>query len=154
MQPQPRQGDHLRSLDNMIISRHITEDDRILLSSSLILDEYHKNTPTDFFYEEGTMCNVYEDENGPICFVRGKPVVHDNVGILQLDIQYLDNKDARRNMKAMLEGFPPLAEKAKENGFAGFFFISSAPLLRKFCIKRLGFEPFGDEYLVKVLQEK
>jgi hypothetical protein len=137
----------------MIINRNITEDDRSLLELSLKYDEYHKDTPTSFFYEEGTVCSVYEDETGPICFVRGKPIVYETIKIIQIDIQYLDNKDARRNLKAMLDGFPPLAERALENGFSGFFFVSTAPLLRKFCIKRLGFEPWGDEFLVKVLQE-
>lgn len=135
----------------MVRNRYITDDDYSLLAGSLLLDEYHKDTPASFFYAEGTVCSVYEDEDGPICFVRGKPIVQDGVGIIQLDIQYISNNDGRRNLKAMLTGFPELERKAKENGFVGFFFVSSAPLLRKFCVKRLGFKEHDEQLLVKVL---
>lgn len=138
----------------MIINRIATKDDYTILSSSLSLDEFHKDTLVDYFFEEGTICTVYEDNSGPILFVRGKPIIQDGIGIIQLDIQYINNFDARRNMKAMLEGFPELERKAKENGFSGFFFVSNVPLLRKFCIKRLGFEPLTEEYLIKVLVDK
>ena len=138
----------------MITNRLATKDDYNILSESLSLDEFHKDTSADYFFEEGTVCTIYEDDDGIILFVRGKPVVQDGIGIIQLDIQYRNNFDARRNMKAMLEGFPELERKAKENGFSGFFVVSNVPLLRKFCIKRLGFEPLTDEYLIKVLVDK
>jgi len=44
--------------------------------------------------------------------------------------------------------------KAKENGFSGFFFISNVPLLRNFCIKRLGFQDYGDDFLGKLFIDK
>ena len=138
-----------------ITNRWITDEDYPLLAGSLFLDEYHKDTSAGFFYEEGTVCSVYEDEQGPICWVRGKPIVQNGIGIIQLDIQFFNNRDAKRNMRAMLEGFPELERKARENGFAGFFFVSDVLLLRQFCIKRLGFEAYGEDCcLVKVLQEK
>lgn len=137
----------------MVTNRLITLDDYNLLANSLLLDEYHKDTFPGFFYAEGTVCLVYEDEAGPVLFVRGKPIVLENIAAIELDIQYLDNRDAKRNMRTMLEGFPPLEAKARENGFAGFFFVSEAPLLRKFCVKRLGFEEFSDNVLVKRLRE-
>ena len=137
----------------MITSRLITVDDYHMLATSLIKDEYHKTTEADFFYEEGTACSVFEDEKGPVLFVRGKPIVKDGTGIIQLDIQYLDNKDAKRNMRTMFEGFPILEERAKEAGFIAFIFSSNVPLLRKFCIKRLGFEEYNEDLLVKVLQD-
>jgi hypothetical protein len=135
----------------MITNRFITKEDYPLLEGSLLLDEFHQGTTADFFFEEGTVCSVYQDENGPILFVRGKPILYDSIGIIQLDIQYLNNYDAKCNLKAMTEGFPELEKKAKENGFSGFFFISNVPLLRKFCIKRLGFQDFGGDFLVKPL---
>jgi hypothetical protein len=137
----------------MITNRLITLEDYSLLASSLLLDEYHKNTDPGFFYEEGTVCSVYEDENGPVCFVRGAPIEYGNIRAIQLDIQYLDNLNAKRNMRTMIEGFPALEVKAKENGFHGFFFVSEAPLLRKFCTKRLGFEEFSENVLVKRLRK-
>lgn len=133
----------------MITNRYIEEKDYPLLSESLAGDEFHQGTGLDFFLEPNTVCSVYEDENGPVLFVRGKPIIHENIVMIQLDIQYLDNLNSKRNMKTMLEGFPSLALKAKENGFTGFFFESNVPLLRKFCIKRLGFQKYGD-LLVKL----
>lgn len=137
----------------MITNRFIEEKDHPLLVESLSKDAFHQGTGLDFFLEEGTVCSVYEDESGPILFVRGKPIIYKNVAVIQLDIQYLDNNDARRNMKAMTEGFPVLATQAKANGFMGFFFESSVPLLRKFCVKRLGFQEYGD-LLVKILLDE
>jgi len=138
----------------MITSRYITDDDYSLLAGSLLLDDFHKDTPASFFYAEGSVCSVYEDEHGPICFVRGMPIIENGVGIIQLDIQYINNQDGKRNLKAMLTGFPDLEQKAKENGFSGFFFISNVPLLRNFCIKRLGFQDYGDDFLGKLFIDK
>lgn len=135
----------------MITSRYITEGDKKLLSTSLIKDEYHRETPVSFFYEDGTVCSVYEDEKGPILFVRGKPIIYHGIGIIQLDIQYVNNNDGKRNLRAMMTGFPILESRAKANGFYGFYFVSNAPLLRNFCIKRLGFQDYGEYALVKSL---
>jgi hypothetical protein len=139
----------------MITNRFIEERDYPLLEQSLSGDEFHKDTPLSFFLEEGTVCSVYEDENGPILFVRGKPAHIGGVySIIRLDIQFLDNYDAKRNMRAMLEGLPELESKAKSNGFEGLYFYSNVPLLRKFCTKRLGFKEFGEEVLYKVLDSE
>ncbi len=135
----------------MITNRTITEHDYPLLATSLLIDEYHKDTHPGFFYDVGTVCNVYSDDEGPVCFVRGKPIFNGTIAFIQLDIQYVNNADGKRNLRVMLEGFPELEKKAKENGFSGFFFVSNAPLLRKFCIKRLGFQEYGEDYLVKPL---
>jgi hypothetical protein len=137
----------------MVTNRLITENDYTTLADSLISDEYHRETSPEFFYEEGSVCLVYEDSNGPICFVRGQAFGVESCKFIQLDIQYINNMDAKRNMKAMLEGFPELEAKAKDNGFTGFFFSSEVPLLRKFCVKRLGFEEFSESVLVKRLRE-
>jgi hypothetical protein len=137
----------------MITNRIITLEDYNLLANSLLLDEYHKDTYPGFFYAEGTMCSVYSDEKGIVCFVRGKPIYNGSIAFIQLDIQYLNNSDGKRNLRVMLEGFPELEKLAKLNGFSGFFFESTAPLLRKFCVKRLGFSLQEDDLLVKIFQE-
>lgn len=103
-----------------------------VLSVSLAKDEYHKGTSPEFFTAPGTVCKVYEDEIGPICFVRGTKA-------LRLDIQYVDNNDRKRNMAAMLEGFDALAAKAKENGFTEIIFQSNNRMLKRFCVKAFGF---------------
>lgn len=131
----------------MITSRYIKDDDYSLLASSLMLDEYHKDTPASFFYADDAITSVFEDEDGVVLFVRAKAVE----SVIVLDIQFINNLDAKRNMKTMLYGFPILAERAKENGFYGFCFESTVELLRKFCCKRLGFTEYNEQLLVKVL---
>lgn len=122
----------------MITDRPLAIDDEDALTASLATDEEHPDLKADFFSQPGTRTNVYEDEAGPICYVRGRPV-------LRLDIHWVSNKDFRRNMTAMVEGFPVLEDKARANGFGQIIFESSVPLLRKFCIKRLGFNESGTE---------
>ena len=138
----------------MVFSRVLTSDDYELLKTLLKNDEYHSDTSVDFFYEEGTACNVYCDEKGPILFLRGSSVLCNGIGFIQLDIQFIKNEDTKRNMKAMIEGFPELENRAKENGFSGFFFVSTVPRLRRFCIKYLGFSELSENLLGKVLVGK
>jgi hypothetical protein len=135
----------------MITSRYIEEKDYELLSDSLLQDEYHQGTGIDFFLEPGTVCSLYSDDAGPICFVRGKALFEHGVAAIQLDIQYLNNLDHRRNMKAMVDGFAVLEKNAKANKFSGFIFNSNVPILKKFCIKRLGFVEYDENLLVKVI---
>lgn len=113
--------------------RLIAESDRELLASSLSKDEHHKDTTKpDFFYAPGTVTKVYEDEQGPVCFARCTKV-------LRLDIQYADNDAHRRNLNVMTKGFDSLVRKAQDNGYTEICFQSNSPLLKKFCIQRLGF---------------
>lgn len=116
----------------MVKDRFIETADLPLLALSLAKDEEHKKTEPEFFTASGSVCKVYEDELGPICFVRGTKA-------LRLDIQYVDNKDKKRNIAAMLGGFDALAAKARENGFTEIIFQSNNPLLKKFCVKAFGF---------------
>lgn len=116
----------------MITERLIGPEDYDDLSWSIAGDPYHANTDPDFFYEFGSMCKVHEDERGPIFYVRGTKA-------LRLDIQFANNNDWRRNVKGLTEGFLPLVERARENGFTELIFNSTSDLLRKFCIKRFGF---------------
>src|ERR1700679_1136998 len=99
----------------MITDRLYEEDDYHLLGLSLSQDKYHTETTPEFFTEPGTMCKVYEDESGPVLFVKGSPV-------LRLDIQFVSNDDGRRNIKVMREGLPPLAQRARENGYKEIVF--------------------------------
>ncbi len=128
----------------MITDRLLEDSDLNLLELSLSQDQYHKTTTTEFFTEPGTMCKVYEEDEQPILFVKGSPE-------LRLDIQFVSNENARKNMRVMLEGLPPLAQKAKENGFKSILFNTSSPLLKAFCIKRFGFEQVEGDSLRKAL---
>lgn len=116
----------------MLSDRLIHGGDLPILAYSLAKDEYHKGTDPEFFIEPGTICKVYEDEAGPICYVRGAKA-------LRLDIQYVDNNDAARNKEAMLWGFEKLVEKARENGFSEIIFSTNSKLLSRFCRQNFGF---------------
>ena len=122
----------------MITNRLIAEEDYELLQESLAQDEHHNDTPPEFFYQIGSLTQVYEDEQGPILFCRA-------VKALRLDIQFLDNEDAKRNMAAMIEGYPVMEEKARENGFTEIIFQTNSNLLGWFCKKRFGFEVSNGE---------
>lgn len=117
----------------MVTDRLIGTQDARILAASLARDEHHKDTTVpDFFYTPGTVCKVYEDEAGPICYVRCSKV-------LRLDIQYADNEDRKRNLNAMISGFDELEKKARTNGYTEVVFKTNSPLLKKFCIRRFGF---------------
>jgi hypothetical protein len=116
----------------MLSDRLIHSGDLPILAESLARDEFHKATTPEFFMEPGTICKVYEDEVGPICFVRGSKA-------LRLDIQYADNNDTVRNKEAMLWGFDKLIEKARENGFNEVIFCTNSKLLSRFCRHNFGF---------------
>lgn len=116
----------------MIRDRLLQEGDYTLLELSLAKDEHHRGTAPEFFVQPGTITKVYEDEKGPVLFVRGAKA-------LRLDIQYVSNDDHKRNIKAMLAGFDGLTKKAAENGFTEIIFNSNNHALKKFCTKRFGF---------------
>lgn len=122
----------------MITDRFTLPSDYNVLKVALANDEHHVGTTPEFFNSPGTICKVYEDEEGPILFVRGARA-------LRLDIQYVDNTDSKRNMRAMLEGFDKLAAKAADNGFTEIIFNTNNPMLKRFCTKRFGFVESGSE---------
>ena len=53
----------------------------------------------------GTVCNVYEDDNGPICYVRGSKA-------LRLELHFADNYDAERNTDALRNGVATFSEQS------------------------------------------
>lgn len=117
----------------MVKDRLIDSQDKVLLAVSIAKDEHHKDTTTPgFFYAPGTVSKVYEDEQGPVCFVRFSKV-------LRLDIQYVNNDDKKRNFKVMVSGFGALEKQARDNGYTEIEFQSNSDLLKKFCISRFGF---------------
>lgn len=118
--------------NTVITNRLLTPEDEANLTVSLALDKEHPELEAEFFAEPGCVTNVYEDESGPICYVRGSAA-------LRLDIHYRDNNAGRRNLLVMLENFPKLTENARLNGFKEIIFQSNSSLLVKFCVKRLGF---------------
>jgi hypothetical protein len=123
--------------------RHIAEDDRPLLQQWIADDEDHKDTTApDFWLSPENLSHVYEDENGPVLFVKMSKV-------LRLDIQF-DNKAKVRNAKVILRGFPGLAKLAKEAGFREIVFCSKSKGLVGFLKRAFGFTAEPNEYRINL----
>lgn len=130
----------------MMTSRRIEASDEQLLRESLERDSYHAGTTPEFFYADGSVCNVYEDDKGPVLFLRGAKA-------LRLDIQFVDNNDFERNRQIMLQGFPGFVEKAKAAGFSELIFYSNSPLLIRFCKQQFGFREVDGELRLLVQKD-
>ncbi|MFL6437716.1 MAG: hypothetical protein ACJ71Q_09065 [Terriglobales bacterium] len=117
---------------NLIQDRFLTNHDLPILADSLSTDQYHKETSVSFFTAPGTVCKVYEDEAGPICFVRGSKA-------LRLDVQFMDNTNIKRNGPAILALLADISAKARQNGYTELIFNTDNPALARFCKKRFGF---------------
>lgn len=117
----------------MITDRLMEDIDLPLLELSLSQDEYHKETPPEFFQQPGTITKVYEDKLGPVLFARASVA-------LRIDIQYVSNEDFERNKEVMLDGFPKLVTKAKENGYSEIIFNSKSRALKIFVRRMFGFQ--------------
>jgi hypothetical protein len=126
----------------MVTDRLLEETDESMLGLSLDADVHHKGTPVAFFKQDGSITKVYEDGSSPICFVRATKS-------LRIDIHFLDNKDKRRNAQALIEGFGPLVEQARSNGFTEICFTTSVPELRDFCVKQFGYEQVPDSFVLR-----
>lgn len=122
----------------MITDRLMGDSDLPLLDLSLSQDEHHKETDPSFFQQPGTITKVYEDELGPVLFARASQA-------LRIDIQYVNNEDFERNKAVMLDGFPRLAARAKENGYSEIIFNSKSRALKLFVKRYFHFEGSADE---------
>src|SRR5271165_6751497 len=138
-----------------VTHRFITEMDVHNLKENLKNDPYHKDTSVSFFLETGTVCSVYYLDDDLVFYIKGTPIEHDGWNILKLDIQFVDNNDFRKNIKTMTDGLEELSIRSYINGFDVIVFESVQKMLRKFCIKRLGFIPVPnfEEWLMKDLRE-
>lgn len=127
----------------MITSRRLEEQDRKMLDESLAKDEYHKTTTSEFFYEAGTVANVYNLGDSPVLVLRA-------CKSLRIDIQFLDNGDVRRNAAVLMGGFKTLVDMARANGFKELCFCSESPQLIEFCKKHFGYEEVKGELRLKI----
>jgi hypothetical protein len=120
--------------------RKVRETDIPLLTEWISRDPYHRDTTTaDFFFEAGTVCNVYSDHRGPVLFMRGQPMLVGPRGkVIRLDIQF-DNEQTLRNGRMLIIVNKIFCEQAKKAGFKELFFTSDFPTLKAFCVRALGF---------------
>jgi hypothetical protein len=117
----------------MITSRAITELDRADIKASLERDEFHRGTKADAFFQKGSVTNVYNDENGPILYLRASRS-------LRIDMMFFNNTDRSRNKDAMVAGFQKLVDSARAAGFAEITTSSNSPALVEFGCRVFGFE--------------
>lgn len=122
----------------MVTSRHITEDDKASIQQALANDQFHRSTSADAFYDEGTLSNIYEDEDGPILLLRGSRS-------LRIDMMFFDNSAKVRNREAMLAGFQKLVDGAKAAGFKEITTSTNSPALLKFATMKIEDGGFGFE---------
>lgn len=122
----------------MITDRLMEDRDLPLLELSLSQDEHHVGTEPDFFIQPGTITKVYEDESGPVLFARASAV-------MRIDIQYVSNEDVERNKAVMLQEFPKLAARAKENGYSEIIFNTKSRALKLFVRRYFHFEESDGE---------
>jgi hypothetical protein len=121
------------------MERWITPEDYTTLDFSLKADKFHTTTKPEFYYAPGSFCKVYEDDKGPIMYVRGTKS-------LRVDIQFVDNNDFERNRKTLTEDFPAFADACRRGGFTEIVFNTTSPLLKRFCKQKLKFDDVeGDE---------
>jgi len=127
----------------MLKGRLIEESDRELLQKFINDDPIHSasGTTPDFFMENDCATIVYEDETGPIFFIKSTKA-------LVIDIQFLE-KASLRTAKALKEGYPMFKQCAKQSGYKWLIFDSIAPKLVSFCKKLFGATEFPD-YRIKL----
>jgi hypothetical protein len=102
------------------------------LELALAIDTFHPDTTPEFFVAPFTQCLVFEDNVGPVMFVRG-------TSALRVDLCFTDNADKEKNKVAILEGIEVLKKKAKANGFTELIGCSNSLELMTF-FKNQGFE--------------
>lgn len=116
----------------MIKERPLLESDRELLARAIAADPYHADTDSaDFYYQPNTRCLVYEDELGPIFFLRLSSVLWMHTTFVG------ENKE--RIGRAIVTQFPGLIQQAKQAKYAQIAYKSLSKSLVDFCRKYLGF---------------
>jgi hypothetical protein len=112
----------------MITFRRSVPEDRERIERWIELDERHNGMPADFWLQtiEGAVsCYMVEDENGPIIAVRQEVTTEETT---TLHLQFA-NCGRKKIVRALAEGYPLVAEDARQRGFKRIFFRSLSPAL-------------------------
>ena len=108
-------------------------------------DQCHAEWMTPkFFSEPSTISRVYEDESGPILYLRGSSA-------LRLHIQFCD-VDKERIRKCLVSQFPELVQSAKRNGYKQIIYDTASKTLAWFCRRYLGFVDSPEERVLWLTQ--
>jgi hypothetical protein len=79
------------------------------------------------------------DEAGPILFLRMQPKGE----AVYIFAQFVC-RDQARSARAMLEGFEIVKARIRLGGYKRIVMDSISPLLVRFCLKKLGFQPYPE----------
>ena len=116
----------------MITHRPIEEKDFPTIEKEVREDACHKDwLRPAFFVQPNTVSRVYEDELGPILFLRMS-------NCLRLHIQFCDVQK-ERTRRCLITQFAEVVQQAKANGFTSIIFDTESPTLKFFCHRYLGF---------------
>jgi hypothetical protein len=91
------------------------------------LDPAHKGMDVHFWAttQEGVSCYMVEDENGPIIAVRQEATTPE---VTTMHLQFA-NCGRQKIVRALKEGYPLVAEDARQRGFKRVRFESHSPAL-------------------------
>ncbi len=124
----------------MVTFRQAVKSDIPTLDLAISVDPYHKGwLLSDFFFHPLSMTVVGMDDDGPILFLRMKPVLK----TVQIFAQFVCF-DRLRAAKAIYEGFPTIKQHIALAGFHYIVIDSTSPSLVRLCVERLGFEPLPE----------
>jgi hypothetical protein len=122
----------------MISHRPITPEDFPTIEREVREDACHKDwLKPSFFTQPNTVSRVYEDERGPILFLRMS-------NCLRLHIQFCD-VDKERIRKCLITQFPEVVQNAKAAGYLQIMYDTASRTLAWFCRRYLGFVDSPEE---------
>jgi len=125
--------------------RRLTEDDKPILKSMIAWDMDHtaKALQPEFFYAHG-LCLCFEDEDGPVFYVRldcetsvNHPITQ-SPDTVRVHIQF-DERIPLRTLRTLKQGFEVVKDRCRVAGARRMVFDSLSPHLRTFCRRRFGF---------------
>jgi hypothetical protein len=121
-------------------SRPLTVYDVQALQDALDANEIHPGQKAEYYTNDKGYTEVYEDEFGPIGFLRYSKS-------LRLNTVWCDNGDRKRNGASIIQAISDAVEKAKSAGFTEIIFQTDTPALARFCTERLGFTESKGEFI-------
>lgn len=134
--------------------RPATGDDAELAHAWTQADaEHRENTAAAFWTEQGLGCDSYllSDPISPIFFFK---MVRFSEHVVELHIQFMPEtgpRDHERTREGLLQGFEWLERVCRLSGVKCIAFDTRNAMLRKFAIKRLGFEVLAEAGITTTL---
>jgi hypothetical protein len=106
--------------------RRTVPEDLLTIERWIELDEGHRGMDANFWMAtaKGISCYAIEDEQGPLIFVRQEASGEETV----LHVQFA-NCARKKIFNALREGYPLVAEDARQRGFKRVRFDSESPAL-------------------------